>query len=472
MIFNSLTFLIFLAIVYILYWKLNHRRQNILLFIASYVFYGWWDWRFLTIIFASSLLDYWIGLRISGTEDKFKRKCYLALTLVANLGLLGYFKYLNFFAQSAAELLESLGFHVSYTTLNIVLPVGISFYTFKTLSYNIDVYRRECPAHRDLLEFLTFISFFPELVAGPIMRATNLLNQFVVPRHFDLAKAKDGVRQMLWGFFQKIVIADTAAQYVNQAYGPLGPLNGGDMLLGAYFFAFQIYTDFAGYSNIASGVARLFGFELIRNFKYPYFSRSIAEFWQRWHISLSTWFRDYLYIPLGGNRVGFARNVGNVLLTFTVSGLWHGANWTFVIWGFLNGLYFLPGLVRRYLTKQQAKTVRSIPAASDIFSILVTFHLTLLAWIFFRSSSLTQVNEVLRSIFTDFDLPYFLRNALKLKVLILVMLACEWVQRHREHPLAIEHIPRGWRWAIYNVMLMAILLMGSFKYSPFIYFQF
>jgi D-alanyl-lipoteichoic acid acyltransferase DltB (MBOAT superfamily) len=472
MIFNSLTFLVFLLMVFSLYWLFDRRGQNVLLLVASYVFYGWWDWRFLIMIFASSLLDFWIGLRIAGTEDQFRRKCYLALTLAANLGLLGFFKYCNFFAASFAELLHGLGFQASWTTLHIVLPVGISFYTFKTLSYNIDVYRGDCPAHHNLLEFLTFIAFFPELVAGPIMRATNLLQQFVRPRVFDVELAKDGLRQMLWGFFQKVVVADGLATYVNAKFAHAGGVHGEQLLLAGYFFAFQIYCDFAGYSNIAFGVARLFGFTLVRNFNYPYFSRNIAEFWQRWHISLSTWFRDYLYIPLGGSRVSFPRLVFNLMLVFAISGLWHGANWTFVIWGVLNGLYFIPILLRRRFFGREEASARDHAKLSDWPWILLVFHLVLIGWIFFRAQSMAGAVLVFKTIMADFHLNAFLTDEFKLKALVVSLFVAEWLQRRKVHPLQIEHFARPARWFAYNAVAFAILVFGTFSYTPFIYFQF
>lgn len=472
MIFNSLTFLVFLVIVFSLYWLLDRKKQNILLFVASYVFYGWWDWKFLGLVVFSSMVDYTVALMIGGTENERRRKLYLGVSITTQLVLLGFFKYFNFFADSFVDVLNTFGMKGTYSTLNIVLPVGISFYTFQTMSYTIDVYRRQCEPHKDLIEFMAFVSFFPQLVAGPIERATNMLKQFHQPRRFDSDKMKDGFRQMLWGFFQKIVIADGLSENVNAIYGATGPVNGGAQLLACYFFAFQIYCDFAGYSNIAVGCARLFGFNLMRNFAYPYFSRSIAEFWQRWHISLSTWFRDYLYIPLGGNRVVFWRVIRNVLITFTVSGLWHGASYTFVLWGLLNGLYFLPGLMKRQLHGDAAKKPSTLPQWSDLGSILITFHLVVFAWILFRSSSIAQVGDVLNSIVYNFDLAYFLRDALKLKLLILLLVVVEWVQRHKVHPLEIGHFPAVGRWLVYNTVAFVILMQGTFNYAPFIYFQF
>lgn len=471
MIFNSITFVVFLAIVFPLYWALNRRRQNVLLLVSSYVFYGWWDWRFLSLLLVSSLFDFWLGQRIAASAGARQRKAYIVLSLISNLGLLGFFKYFNFFADSFAQLIAGFGLTASFTTLNIVLPVGISFYTFQSLSYTIDVYRGRCPATHSLVEFLAFVSFFPQLVAGPIERATNLLGQFAAERHFDLAHAKDGIRQMLWGLFQKIVIADGVAEYVKVAYAGGTTDNGGRMLLATVFFSFQIYGDFAGYSNIACGCARLFGFSLMRNFAYPYFSRNIAEFWQRWHISLSTWFRDYLYIPLGGNRRGFGITVRNVLLTFTISGLWHGANWTFICWGALNGLLFLPVLLYRRFAAEP-RTARPEPGWTDLPAMALTFALCLCAWVFFRAENLAHAAGVFRAVFGAFDVHTFLYDAPRAKFLILAMVAAEWIQRRRVHPLDIAGWPLPARWAAYYGVAAAVLLFGTFRHTPFIYFQF
>ncbi|HEY3860397.1 MAG TPA: MBOAT family O-acyltransferase [Verrucomicrobiae bacterium] len=472
MTFNSLAFLVFLLIVFSLYWLCERRVQNLLLLVASYVFYGWWDWRFLIMIILSSLLDFWIGLRIAGTENRFHRKCYLAITLISNLGLLGFFKYFNFFAENLARLLHGLGFQATWTTLHILLPVGISFYTFKTLSYSIDVYRGECPAHRNLLEFLAFIAFFPELVAGPIMRAATLLPQFVHSRSFDLELAKDGARQMLWGFFQKVVVADGLSAYVNTKFAAGSGAHGEELLLAGYFFAFQIYCDFAGYSNIAFGIARLFGFTLVRNFNCPYFSRNTAEFWQRWHISLSTWFRDYVYIPLGGSRVSFPRVVFNILLTFAISGLWHGASWTFVIWGVLNGLYFVPILFRRHYFGRKEAGAKDAPRLRDWPWMFLVFHLILIGWIFFRAESIGRALAIFKTMAVDFHPVAFLSGELKLKALIACLALAEWLQRRKAHPFEIRDFARPVRWFAYNAMAFVILFWGSFAYTPFIYYQF
>ena len=340
MLFNSLIFPIFLVAAFAIYWLLARaplKVQNLFLIGASYLFYGWWDPRFLSLIFVSSLVDYVVGRVLAKETRPGRRKTLLTVSLLTNLGILGFFKYFNFFIDSFVELLALVGIEAHVTTLRIILPVGISFYTFQTLSYTIDIYRKKIDHTEDAIAFFAFVSFFPQLVAGPIERAASLLPQFLRKREFELDKAKDGMRQMLWGFFKKVVIADNVAGHVNTIFDGYHSYDGFTLFLGVFFFAIQIYCDFSGYSDIAIGVARLFGFSLMRNFAFPYFSRDIAEFWRRWHISLSTWFRDYVYIPLGGSRTATrARHIANIIITFTVSGLWHGANWTFVIWGFLN----------------------------------------------------------------------------------------------------------------------------------------
>ena len=349
MLFNSLEFLLFLPTVFVLYWfvfKNQLRAQNILLLVASYVFYGWWDWRFLSLIIASTFLDYFVALALQKNDSSLKRKYLLGLSLLGNLGMLGFFKYYNFFVESWVEAWANLGITMEVSTLKIILPVGISFYTFQTLSYTIDVYRKEMQPTKNFIDFAAFVTFFPQLVAGPIERASHLLPQFYKKRLFSYDLAVSGIHLILWGLFKKVVIADSCAIYVNEIFGNYDKLDSLTLLLGSVYFAFQIYGDFSGYSDMAIGFARLFGFNLMLNFNYPYFSRDIAEFWRRWHISLSTWFRDYIYIPLGGSQVGLWFQVRNTFIIFLVSGFWHGANWTFLVWGFLNALYFLPLLLR------------------------------------------------------------------------------------------------------------------------------
>ena len=478
MLFNSLIFPVFLILVFVLYWLLQKgplRLQNFLLVVASYVFYGWWDWRFLSLIFFSSVVDYTAGLLMERTTDDRRRKLLLGLSLTTNLGLLGFFKYYGFFVQSFIEMMATFGFQASATTLNIILPVGISFYTFQTLSYTIDIYRKEIPATKDVIAFFAFVSFFPQLVAGPIERAKNLLPQFTRKRVFDNDKARDGMRQMLWGFFKKVVVADNVAGYVNDIFGRYESCDGLTLLLGTFFFAIQIYCDFSGYSDIAIGTARLFGFSLMRNFAFPYFSRDIGEFWRRWHISLSTWFRDYVYIPLGGSRTETkARHLLNLIITFTVSGLWHGANWTYVFWGFLNGAYYLPLVVAKK-HKRNSDTIaegRWFPSLGEAGGMLATFGLTLLAWIFFRAPTITDAFAYIWRMFThafdggqygDFTAPL---------IYSFVLLAVEWIQRTRQHALEIPEWPLPVRWAVYQAIVIVFLIFGNFGSNEFIYFQF
>ena len=356
MLFNSLDFAVFLPIFFILYWYVTNKNlqlQNFLIVIASYIFYGWWDWRFLFLIFFSSITDYIIGKALQVTEKEKYRKFLLWFSIVTNVGFLGFFKYYNFFLDSFVSAFSFFGKSISVNSLDIILPVGISFYTFQTLSYTIDVYKRKLEPAKDIISFLAFVSFFPQLVAGPIERATNLLPQFYKKRVFEYDKAVDGMRQMLWGLFKKVVIADNCAEYANIIFNNYTDFSGSTLVLGAIFFTFQIYCDFSGYSDMAIGMSRLFGFNLMKNFAFPYFSRDIAEFWRKWHISLTTWFRDYLYIPLGGSKGSISKVIRNTFIIFLVSGFWHGANWTFIIWGLLNALYFLPFL----LTKRNRKNL-------------------------------------------------------------------------------------------------------------------
>ena len=346
MLFNSFTFGIFLSLVFLIYWgglRRSIRGQNLLLLAASYLFYGWWDWRFLSLIAISSAVDYAVGQGFARVQDKSSRRWLLGVSLFVNLGMLAVFKYFNFFVETAVQLISTLGFSPNEFSLQIILPVGISFYTFQTLSYTIDVYHRKIEPTQDIIAFFAFVSFFPQLVAGPIERAADLLPQFLKPREFDSALARSGLRLILWGMFKKVVIADNLAPVVDRTFANFTILPTLSLLMGILFFAFQIYCDFSGYSEIAVGSARLIGFKLTQNFNYPYLSRNVGEFWRRWHITLSSWFRDYLYIPLGGSRTSTRwRHLLNLIITFTLSGLWHGANWTFVSWGVLHGLFYLP----------------------------------------------------------------------------------------------------------------------------------
>ena len=479
MFFNSIDFLIFLPLVFIIYWfflNKNLKSQNFFIVAASYVFYGWWDWRFLSLIAFSSLVDFLVGIGLSKTENIKKRKLYLWISILVNLGLLGFFKYYNFFIENFAQAFTLLGKHIEPHRLNIILPVGISFYTFQTLSYSIDIYKRKLQPTRDFIAFAAFVSFFPQLVAGPIERAKHLLPQFYSKRIFEYHMAVDGIRQILWGLFKKIVIADNCAEYANQIFNHSGEYNGSTLLLGALFFTFQIYGDFSGYSDIAIGTSRLFGFNLMQNFAFPYFSRDIAEFWRRWHISLSTWFRDYLYIPLGGSRGGNWMKIRNTFIIFIVSGFWHGANWTFIFWGVLNAIYFLPLL----LTNRNRRNIdivarnRIIPNIRDILNITLTFSLTLFAWIFFRSESINQAFYILRQIFS---LSLFRKLEIfpyTLIFLLLTFIFTEWIGRKNQY--AIQKIYSKYDWINYllvSLVFLIIYFFGNFasKYD-FIYFQF
>ena len=392
MLFNSIDFAVFLPIIFILYWFFtggNIKKQNFLMFVASYVFYGWWDYRFLLLIFFSSIVDYLVGIKISESRSEKRKKLLLFVSLFVNLGLLGFFKYYNFFVDNFSTAFSFFGYHISVGRLTIILPVGISFYTFQTLSYSIDIYKGKLKPTKDLISFLAFVSFFPQLVAGPIERASNLLPQFLRDREFNYEEASDGMRQMLWGLVKKTVLADNCATYANYIFNHYETLSGSMLFMGTIFFAFQIYGDFSGYSDIAIGTARLFGFKLMRNFAYPYFSRDIAEFWRRWHISLSTWFRDYLYIPLGGNSGTISKKIRNVFIIFVVSGFWHGANWTFIMWGLINAIYFIPLMLLKKNRKNTGIVAegKTIPTFSEFIQITFTFFMTLIAWVFFRTES-------------------------------------------------------------------------------------
>jgi D-alanyl-lipoteichoic acid acyltransferase DltB (MBOAT superfamily) len=478
MLFNSLAFSVFLPVVFTIYWllaKFHFRWQNVFILIAGYVFYGWWDWRFLSLLAFSSTMDYTYGRLLGATADPARRKAIIIGSIITNLGLLGIFKYYNFFIGSLVESASRLGIDLHVTTLSIVLPVGISFYTFQSLSYTLDVYRNKLPPVRNMIDFLAFVSFFPQLLAGPIERATRLLPLFCRPRTFDPDAARDGLRQMLWGFFKKIVIADNCATCVNRIFANPDAYPASVKVVGAVYFAFQIYCDFSGYSDIAIGCARLFGFTLMRNFAFPYYSRDIAEFWRRWHISLTSWFRDYLYIPLGGSRSGRWVSVRNVLIVFLVCGLWHGANWTFVIWGLLNGLYFVPLLLlnRNRAHLDIVAAGRWLPGLKEVLQMALTFMLTLVAWVFFRAATLKAALHYLHELCSPSLITLPKEAGLShLGPYLLLMLGIEWFQRERQHGLQIDHIKsRALRWLVYYAVSLDIFLAGGQK-QAFIYFQF
>jgi len=483
MLFNSLDFAIFLPIVFFLYWfvaQKNLKLQNALIVLASYVFYGWWDWRFLSLIIFSTVIDYLVGQKLRSEEKQSKRKVLLWTSILVNLGFLGFFKYYNFFIENFVDAFSLFGIHINANSLNIILPVGISFYTFQTLSYTIDVYKKKLDPTKNFIAFSAFVCFFPQLVAGPIERATNLLPQFYKKRTFEYNKAVDGMRQILWGLFKKVVIADNCAEFANQIFNNSADMNGSSLVLGAIFFTFQIYGDFSGYSDIAIGTSRLFGFDLKQNFATPYFSRDIAEFWRRWHISLSTWFRDYLYIPLGGSRGGSWMKVRNTFAIFLVSGFWHGANWTFIIWGALNAIYFLPLLLTNNNRKNLGVVAEGklLPTFREIIAMLTTFLLTVFAWIFFRAENLSHAFNYIDGIFSEsiLSIPLFDNriNAINTLCLISIFLLIEWFGRSDK--FAIEKVilkfSQTKRVFIYVLLLFTILIFLKSKSPDFIYFQF
>ena len=468
MLFTSIEFFVFLPIVFALYWLLNRHTkwQNLLVVVASYLFYGWWDWRFLLLIAFTSACSYVSGLLIGNGRW---RKTALWGNIIVNLGILGLFKYYDFFAVEFAQL---FGLSADSVTLNLILPVGISFYTFQALSYSIDIYRRKMEPTHDPIAFFAYVSFFPQLVAGPIERATNLLPQFQRQRQFDYSMAVDGVRQMLWGFFKKVVVADNCAVYVDDVWSNIANQSGINLAMAAVLFSIQIYCDFSGYSDIAIGTAKLFGIRLMRNFNVPYFSRDIAEFWRRWHISLTTWFRDYVYIPLGGSRVSKAKVVRNTFIIFLVSGFWHGANWTFLAWGAFHALLFLP-LILLGKNRKYTNTIAEghlFPNLKELGQMALTFTLAVLGWILFRSQSIGEAMNFYAGLvgggWSGFNLP------MRAITFVAMMLVVEWLQRGRGHGLDMSGVRyRAVRYACYLAVLAVIFVYGVFN-ETFIYFQF
>ena len=479
MLFNSIEFAIFLPIVFLLYWfvfQKNLKLQNLFIVVVSYIFYGWWDWRFLFLIAFTSACTYVSGLLIEQFRNTpRKAKAVHMLNIVINLLILGVFKYYNFFVTSFAN--TFLGGKTEGLLLKVILPVGISFYTFKALSYSIDVYRRKLAPTRDIVQFFAFVAFFPQLLAGPIERATNLLPQFGKPRTFDYGTGVDGMRQILWGLFKKIVIADNCTVYVDQVFSTYQTQRGSTLFLAAIFFAFQIYGDFSGYSDMAIGTGKLFGFKTIRNFNVPYFSRNIAELWRRWHISLTTWFRDYVYIPLGGSRCSKAKVVRNTFVIFLVSGLWHGANWTYIVWGAFHAFLFLPlilfGKNRKF--RDTVAEGRLFPTLKETGQMLLTFILATIGWIIFRADSIGQAWSYFGRMANKslFSVPWIDSPTYILKVLIAlsVLLVLEWSGRNKECPIKFNDISRFWRWMTYVGLSVLIFLFGTSSES-FIYFQF
>ncbi|WP_055444108.1 MBOAT family O-acyltransferase [Lacinutrix himadriensis] len=489
MLFNSLDFAIFFPIVFVLYWLVakNRNYRNILLLVSSYVFYGWWDWRFLLLIAFSSLVDFLIGQKIYNTDDKKKQKQYLLVSLVINLGFLVYFKYTNFFIDTFVDSFRLFGTELEVSTLNIILPVGISFYTFQTLSYTIDIYRKQLEPTKDWLAFFSFVSFFPQLVAGPIERASHLLPQFYKTYKFNYNQVKSGLLLMAFGLFKKMVIADRAALYVNEVYNNPGNYEGVETIMATVLFAFQIYCDFSGYSDIAIGAARTMGFDLMKNFDSPYFSKSITEFWRRWHISLSTWFRDYVYIPLGGSRKGKYRTYANLFIVFLVSGLWHGAAMTFVIWGVIHGIIIV---FEKATYKMRIKMSNTLGLSSNSFSnklffVVITFVIVDFAWLFFRANSFADASIIIQNMFNNnfhelFSADFYLiglkeNEFLVLIVSIIVLIAFELNHKKQNMINWLDKQSTILRWSTYVTIIVALTIFGVYgddNVSEFLYFQF
>jgi D-alanyl-lipoteichoic acid acyltransferase DltB (MBOAT superfamily) len=472
MLFNSFEFAIFLPVVFLLYWFVFNKSiklQNLFLLIIGYIFYGWWDWRFLFLIAFSTLFDFAIGILLDKTTNNQKRKWLFAASCIVNIGLLGFFKYFNFFIDNFILAFETIGYHIHPVSLKIILPVGISFYTFQSLSYTTDIYRRKMKPTTDFISFAAFISFFPQLVAGPIERAFHLLPQFHSKRKFDSDEAVKGMRQILWGLFKKIVIADTLSTYVDQIFASYDTSPGSTLLLGAIYFSVQIYCDFSGYSSIAIGTARLFGFSLLQNFNYPYFSLNVSEFWRKWHMSLTSWFRDYVYIPMGGSRGTLRKTIFNTLFVFALSGFWHGANWTFIVWGLLNGLFIIPNLL--FGNKKNNITV-SETSISGIVRMLITFMLITFTWIFFRSVNISQAFNYIDGLFSKSLFTYPVQHGMAMTLpLITILFGVEWLRKREMKISQPQFMPTYLRWSIY--LLLIIICLAFFKQNQsFIYFQF
>lgn len=477
MLFNSFAFFLFLPAVFILYWFVlgrSYKWQNVLLLVASYVFYGWWDWRFLSLIAFSTVLDYFIGLGIQASKSDARRNWLLALSLGANLGLLGFFKYFNFFVDSFVKAFATVGVEWDTPTLEIILPVGISFYTFQTLSYSLDIYKERLEPTRDFISFAAFVSFFPQLVAGPIERAVNFMPQILKARTFSFQQGADGMRLILWGLFKKVVVADNLAVYVEKCFSEYESLGSLSLVLGAVYFTVQIYCDFSGYSDIAIGVARLFGFELMSNFRFPFFARSIPEFWSRWHISLTTWLNDYLFTPLSlkwrrHRKQGIA---AAIVVTFLVSGLWHGANWTFVVWGGLHGLLFIPYVMRSRLAGNRKPIAEGkwFPSLKESGQVLGIFMIWAFVLVFFRSADLGSALGYFQNMALNPTGPFVYKSGILYVLLIFVL---DWINRKDERNPKVHLIgPPAFRTLVQLVFAITIFLNMLKGYQEFVYFQF
>jgi len=479
MLFNSFSYAVFLVLIFILYWfvaKRSFRLQNMILLAGSYVFYGLWDWRFLFLLGFSTALDYFTGLRIHAENRPGRRRSWLILTVAVNLGFLCFFKYFNFFIGSFSSLLQNFDLEPNVPLLNIILPVGISFYTFHGLSYVFDIYNGRIQPTKNFIDYSLFVSFFPLLVAGPIERATHLLPQVSRPRVFDAQKASDGLRQILWGLFKKMVIADNCALAVNELFANPEAYSGTSLIIGAVLFAFQIYGDFSGYTDIALGSARLLGFDLLRTFSYPYFSRDIAEFSRRWHISLTSWFKDYVYIPLGGNRGSKLKTVRNTLIVFLLSGIWHGANWTFIVWGLYHALLFMPLLLLNTKKVHAHPITKGNFSPFDLLKIIFTFILVTIGWIIFRADSLPRAWLYFRNMLVPQGKEDILVNqpvTFTALIFVVIMILIEWFQKHHLHGLYLDQLrlPKFARLLLYCVIILCLFWFGG-KPEEFIYFQF
>ncbi len=457
--FNSIEFALFLPIVFIIYWyglRNTLKWQNAFLLVASYAFYGWWDWRLLGLIIFTTATTFLTAIATEQSSDKQRARLWTSANIVVNIAILCAFKYFNFFGENFARLFRIFGYEMDWVTLDILLPVGISFYTFQAIGYSIDVYRRTLPATRNFIGFATFIAFFPQLVAGPIERASNLLPQILTPRHWDYAQAVVGMRQILWGLVKKLALADLCGQYADIIYSSPDYYGASTLLVAGILFSFQIYGDFSGYSDIAIGSARLLGIRLMDNFRYPYFATSAADFWRRWHISLMTWFRDYIYIPLGGSRRGRYNTLRNITIVFTLSGLWHGANWTFVAWGF----YWAIIMIIERTTLDRRFNI----------GIVGTFILAVFGWVIFRSPSMEYFIHLIGNMFdaSILDIP----TGLTPFTLIIPFVIVEWFGRHQSFPIQHLPMPRWIRWSIYWLLLGVILWSVDGSTGDFIYFQF
>jgi alginate O-acetyltransferase complex protein AlgI len=485
MLFNSLPYLLFFPMVFIVYWFFVGKKlvfQNLFLLVCSYYFYSCWDWRFLLLLIFSTFLDYFTGLKIYENDNKVTKKVWLCTSVIINLGFLGFFKYFNFFSESFAELLLSFGLQVNQVSLNVILPVGISFYTFHGLSYVFDIYYGKTKPTKNYVDYSLFVSYFPLLVAGPIERASHLLPQLKKARIFNYPLAVDGLKQILWGFFKKIVIADNCAEYANMIFNNSDQYSGSVLVLGAIFFTFQIYGDFSGYSDIALGSSKLLGIQLLKNFSFPYFSRDIAEFWRRWHISLSSWFKEYVYIPLGGSKEGMFKAIRNTFIIFIVSGFWHGANWTFIFWGFLNALFIMPSIIFRSNRNNLEIIAKGklFPEIKELLSVIVTFMLTVFAWIFFRAENLTHAFSFIKKIFsiTLFSSPIKSMPEIKGSFIILILvcffMTIEWLGREGDFGLQtiLTKQKKYVRWGFYSFVVFLIGMYMQTKETEFIYFQF